>query len=268
MDLRERIGIDFGRRLRLEEALKWAMANQFYNIDIRVDKELKLFTENQIRWIRTNCERENIHVALHTSSAVNVAELSPFLSEAVDRYLHSYVDLAKRLNCKWIVVHAGYHFTSDFEARRSAALEHLKRALEYGEESGISLLLENMNREPIDAEVHYLGHSIEECRYYFEAISSKNFGWAFTVNHAHMVPEGINGFLDAFGLDRCEEVRLADSRGDKEEHLKFGEGSIDFKALFERLETAGYRGCYVLAFGSLEDMRDGRDYLLTRLGIR
>ena len=29
--------------------------------------------------------------------------------------------------------------------------------------------------------VHYLGHTVEECRYYFDAMASAHFGWAFTV---------------------------------------------------------------------------------------
>ena len=90
---------------------------------------------------------------------------------------------------------------------------------------------ENLNFEPDDAEIHYLGHTVEECRYYFDAIASAHFGWAFTVNHAHLVPEGIPGFLEAFGVARLGEVRLADNLGDKEVHLKPGEGNIDFTTL-------------------------------------
>ena len=60
-----------------------------------------------------------------------------------------------------------------------------------------------MNREPDDAEIHYLAHTVEECRYYFDAIPSPRLGWSFTVNHAHLVAEGIDGFIDAFGLGRC-----------------------------------------------------------------
>jgi sugar phosphate isomerase/epimerase len=70
------------------------------------------------------------------------------------------------------------------------------------------------------------------------------------VNHAHLVPEGIDGFLDAFGIGRIGEVRLADNTGEYEIHLVPGEGTIDFKALFDRLEGAGYAKHYSMAFGS------------------
>jgi sugar phosphate isomerase/epimerase len=265
MNLRERIGIDFGGKTRIEDALAWAAANDVRYADVCVDNApnaLETFDDARIREVRALLERHGIRLGLHTLSAVNVAETSPFLRDAVDRYLRAYVDLAQRLEAGWIVVHAGYHFTSDYEARRQAALERLKRAAEYAATAGVRLLLENMNREPADAEVRYLGHDVSECRYYFDAIDSPHLGWAYTVNHAHMLPEGIAGFTGAFDFGRCGEVRLADNRGDKEEHLKPGEGTIDFKATFDAIEGAGYRGHYMLAFGSVEDMQAGREYLV------
>jgi sugar phosphate isomerase/epimerase len=184
------------------------------------------------------------------------------VGEAVDRYLQGNIDLAKQLGCEWVVVHGGYHFSSAVKERMSASLERLKRAVEYAERAGVVLLLENLNFEPDDAEVHYLAHNVEECRYYFDAIASKHFGWAFTVNHAHLVPEGIDGFLDAFGIERIGEVRLADNLGYKEVHLKPGEGTIDFASLFQRLESAGYQKFYTMAFGSLEDKLEPETCLL------
>jgi sugar phosphate isomerase/epimerase len=70
------------------------------------------------------------------------------------------------------------------------------------------------------------------------------------VNHAHLVPEGVAGFLDAFGTERIGEVRLADNTGEYEIHLPPGQGTIDFGPLFRRLEGAGYRHHYMMAFGS------------------
>ena len=75
------------------------------------------------------------------------------------------------------------------------------------------------------------------------------------------MPEGIDGFLDAFGVERIREVRLADNTGEYEIHLNPGEGTIDFARLFARLEGAGYRRHYAMAFGSLDDKLAARDRL-------
>lgn len=96
----------------------------------------------------------------------------------------------------------------------------------------------------------------------FDTIDSPHLRWAFTVNHAALVPGGIDGFLDQMGLARCEAVRLADSHGRYEEHLPPGEGLLDFRRLFRRIEQdPQFRGHYMCAFGSLEVMLAGRAYL-------
>jgi sugar phosphate isomerase/epimerase len=262
MDLHDRIGYDAGGT-RLEDALAWAAANAFQYVDFNADRaanHLQSWSDERVRAVRETCARHDIHLGLHTASAVNVAEFSPFVSDAVDVYLRGNIDFALRLGCEWLVVHGGYHFSSDVSARMAASLERLKRTVEYAEASGARLLLENLNSEPNDAEIHYLAHNIEECRYYFDAIASVHLGWAFTVNHANLVPEGINGFIDAFGISRIGEVRLADNLGDKEVHLNPGEGNIDFASVFTRLESAGYKDHYMMAFGNQADKLEARDF--------
>ncbi|MCI0546578.1 MAG: sugar phosphate isomerase/epimerase [Candidatus Rokubacteria bacterium] len=266
-DLRERIGIDLGGKIRLEDGLEWARAHGVRYVDTCLDRPgevpspLESLTPERAASARAFCERHGIHLGLHTLSAVNVAETSPFLATAADRYLEAYVEAARSLGAAWVVVHGGYHFSSDYETRRTASLERLERAVARAERAGVRLLLENLNREPEHAEVHYLAFNLEECRHYFGRIASPHLGWAFTVNHAHLVPEGVDGFLDAMDLGRCGEIRLADNTGEYEVHLYPGQGTIDFGRVFQRVEAAGYRGHYMLAFGSREDMLRGREDL-------
>ncbi len=262
MNLKDRIGIDLSSKIRLEDGIAWAARNAVSYIDSELDRELLSFnTEERAKPIRDALAKHGIHLGLHTLSAVNIAETSPFVSDAVDQYLRTYIDIAKRLKAEWIVVHGGYHFTGDYKVRIAAGIERLKRVAAYAEKQDVKLLLENLNKEPDDAEVHYLCHNVEECRQFFDAIQSPNVGWSFTVNHAHLVPEGIDGHIDTLDLKRCGEVRLADNRGDKEEHLQIGKGNIDFKKMFQRIEGTGYRGHYMNAFGSLDDMLAGRETL-------
>jgi sugar phosphate isomerase/epimerase len=274
MTLRDRIGIDLGGRRPIEEGIAWAAANGVRYVDCCLEaagpapNAPHLWTPERVAAVRAGAEQGAVQLGLHTLSGVNVAETSPFVGDAVDRYLDAYIDLAARLGAAWIVVHGGFHFSSDYVARRAASIERLTRAVERAERAGVRLLLENLNREPEHAEVRYLAFSIEECRGYFSRISSPALGWAFTVNHAHLLPQGVAGFLDAIGVERCGEVRVADNRGDFEQHLKPGEGTIDFPDMFRRLEDGGYRGHYMLAFGSREDMLEGRDVLAAAAGAR
>ncbi len=272
MTLRERIGVDLGGRRRLEDGLAWAAAHGVHYVDACLEgapdhpNAPATWTAARVASLRATCERHRIHLGLHSASAVNVAETSPLLVDGAEQYLQTYIDFAGRLGAEWIVVHGGYHFTGDYAARRAASLERLQRAAARAERSGARLLLENLNREPEHAEVRYLAHNLEECREYFGRIQSPNLGWAFTVNHAHLVPEGIDGFLDAMDLGRCGEVRVADSHGRYEEHLRPGEGTIDFRRMFARIEGGGYRGHYMMAFGTLDDMATGRETLVRAAG--
>jgi sugar phosphate isomerase/epimerase len=270
MSLRDRIGVDIGRKLPLEEAVDWAARHQVRFIDLQLDtgaNALGTIDDERAATVRSDCERHGIRLGLHTASAVNVAEYAPYVGDAVERYLEAYVGAAVRLGAGWIVVHAGFHFTSDREQRMQAGRERLRRVVDYAERKGALILLENLNKEPVEAEVHYLAHTVEEWRFYFEAIHSPAFRLSFTANHAHLVPEGIAGFVDALDMGRVEEVRLADCfRNGYEVHLPPGEGDVDFAAMFRRIEGAGFRGHYMNAFGSLDDMLEGRDALVRIAG--
>lgn len=268
VSLRERIGVDLGRKIRLEEGIEWAAANNVRYIDIQLDtaaNALTTFDDRRAAGVRAACEKHGVHLGLHTLSAVNVAEYSPYVSGAIDEYLKSYIDIYSRLGAEWIVVHAGYHFSKDKALRMEAGLERLKRVAAYAEKKKARLLLENLNKEPEDAEVHYLAHTLEEWRYYWGLLSSPALRLSFTVNHAHLVPEGIEGFVEALDMNLVGEVRLADClRNGYEVHLKPGEGNLDFGDMFRRIEGKGFKGHYTNAFGSLEDMLAGRDRLLAR----
>ncbi len=267
MSLRDRIGVDLGRRVPLEEGLEWAGKNGVFYVDAQTDiapNAFESFDEARCENIRGLCNQYGLHLGLHTLSAVNVAELSPFLRDAADQYLSGYIDLSKKLGAEWIVVHGGYHFTADRELRTRASLDRLKRASDYAADAGALLVLENLNGEPERAEVHYMPHSLGECLAFFDELTSPNLRWSFTINHAHYEPEGIAGFIDGMDISRCEEVRMADNNGEYEIHMIPGTGTVDFGDMFKRMEQAGFKGHYMNGFGTLDDMLAGRDYIVER----
>lgn len=261
MTLGERIGYDAGDA-RLEDALSAAGRHGFRYLDFCADagdNRVDNWPEERLRAARGLMDRYGVSVTVHTGSSVNIAEFAPRVGDAVDAYLQANIDLARRIGAYGVVVHGGMHFSAAIAERMAAARERLARAVDYAESSGVRLFFENLNREPDAAEVHYLGHNIAECRYFFDAIVSEHFGWAFTVNHANLEPEGIDGFIDEFGVGRIGEVRLADNTGEVEVHLTPGQGNIDFQSMFRRLEGSGYDGFYTMAFGTMEDKLAARE---------
>ncbi|HET7159665.1 MAG TPA: TIM barrel protein, partial [Burkholderiales bacterium] len=248
MKLRDRIGIDLSRDVRIEDGVEWAARNDVRFLDIQLDTQANAITSfdaARVAGVRATRERHGIHIGLHTSSAVNVAEYAPHASDGVEAYLKAYVDIYPQLGAEWIVMHAGFHFTKDRDARMKAGLERLKRIADYAEKKKVRILLENLNKEPAQAEVHYLAHTLEEWRYYWGLLSSTSLRLSFTVNHAHLVPEGVAAFIEALDFDTVGEVRLADCwRNGYEVHLVPGKGDLDFGDMFSRIERKGFKGHY------------------------
>ena len=247
----DRFGFNAPGNRPIEDSIRWGAANGFYTIDFQADhppNAIASFDDARVERVRDLCEAKGVEIGIHPSSAVNTAEHVPIVAGAVDAYLHANLDLAGRLGCGWMVGHGGYHF-GDVDRRRTAALERMQRLVEQAERTDVAIFFENHNREPAHAEVHYLPHTVEETRWFFDAIRSPRFKWAFNVAHGHLVPEGWGGFLEAFGVEHIGQVRLNDNRGDTEVHLVPGEGTIDFPALFAQLKGMGYAGPFSLGFG-------------------
>jgi sugar phosphate isomerase/epimerase len=264
LPLFNRIGMDVGKILAVEDAIRWAAAHDVRFLDVQTDLAPNALGSMPARAgaIRDLCAETGVQLGLHTLSGVNIAEISPFASDAADAYLRAYIDLARATGAGWVIVHAGYHFTGDYKVRRQAGLERLKRAVDHAQRQDVLLLLENTNREPDTAEVHYLCCTLEEIHFYFDALQSPHLGMAFTANHAHLYPEGVAGFVREIDFSRVREVRLADCHGTVEEHLCPGQGTMDFAAMFAGIEARGFAGHYMNQFGTLQDMLDARPYLV------
>ena len=268
LTLKQRIGIDIGRRVSVEDGIEWAAQNDVHIIDVQTDihpNALESFDAKRIKNVRSAKEKYGLKLGLHTLSGVNVAEISAFCRDAVDAYMKAYIDLAPQIGAEWIVVHGGYHFTACRTIRMQASIERLKRISAYAEKKGVMLLLENLNWEPVLAEVNYMPVTPAETMYFFQQVQSPALRWSFTANHAHFLPGvGISNFIDAVDFSLCHEVRLADNNGSYEIHQRPGEGTIDFGAMFKKIEGLGYQGHYTNGFTTIEDMLAGRDYMLAR----
>ena len=251
----------------LEDSIRWATENGFRYIDFEADtppNDIPSFDAARIRTVRNLCDTHDIEIGIHPSSSINNAEHVPIMSNAVDEYLTANLELAVRLGCGWLIGHGGYHF-GDVGRRREAAVERMKRLVDQAERTDVCIFFENHNREPERAEIHYMPHNVEETHWFFDTIQSPHFKWAFNVAHGHLVPEGWEGFLDAFGADNIGQVRLNDNTGEYEIHLIPGEGNINFEAVFARLKDLGYSDWFSLGFGNEADKVRVRDWFATLL---
>jgi sugar phosphate isomerase/epimerase len=266
----ERFGFNSPAVQPIEQTLRWAAEHGFHHVDFNADRAPNRdFDAGRVSAVRELCERHIIGLAIHTSSAVNNAEIAPYVSEAVDEYLRDNLRLARRLGGEGVIVHGGFHFT-DVDRRRAAAVARLQRLVEFAATERVPLWLENHNTEPEHAEMNYIPDNVDELRWFLEApgLSASTgadnpwFRWSFNAGHANLVADKIPGFLDTFGVARIAQVRIADNYGRYEIHLVPGQGTIDFPDLFRRLDSLAYTGPFSLDFGTLDDKLRIRDQWL------
>ena len=248
----------------LEQAIQFAVDHGFSRVHFNADNNANYpgtFTPERVALIRSLTADHGFDLGIHVSSAVNMAEITPVMAAAADEYVRQNLDLAQSLGCSHIVVHGGFHFSSDVEARFAASIERLKLGVRLAEERGIELHFENHNFEPEHAEIHYIPHTVAEARRFFGAVSSPKLRWAANVGHAMLVPDRFEGFLEAFGADLIGHVRLHDTNGIWEEHFRPGEngGIVDFRQVFTLLHRQGYRGPFTLDFGTPVVKAEWRD---------
>ena len=260
MKLIDRIGVDVGRRLKLEDAIDWAAKGGLRHIDIQLDtgkNAMPLFDAKRCAGVRKLLDKHGLKLGLHTNSAVNVAEYSPVVSDAVTDYLKRYVDIVPKLGASWTEMHAGYHFTRDKQARMDAGKERLKRVVPTPRKRGRVLL--ETSTGAADAEIHYLAHTVEEWQYYWDI----KFRISNFVSPSPRAPrsEGIEGFVKAITSSGGGSAACRHWRNGYESLNPARATSIS--AHVQAVEGRGPRA-YTNAFGSLDDMVAGRDYLVAR----
>jgi sugar phosphate isomerase/epimerase len=153
-----RFGYNMAKTVALEDGIVWAAENGFRYIDFQADmspNDLASFDDARVKRVRDLCEKHEVQIGVHPSSAINNAEYVPIVSEAVDEYINANFDLALRLGCGWMVGHGGYHF-GDLALRQEVVIERMKRLVERAEKTDVMIYFENHNLEPEYAEIHYL----------------------------------------------------------------------------------------------------------------
>lgn len=268
LSLRERIGIALRIDHDIPDKLEWAGEHAVHFVDFHLDDrgpDPSAYPADEVSDIQRLTEKYDITFGLHSLSGVNVAETEPVVDEAVEEYLRDYIDLAAHLGAAYVVHHPGFHFTDDRSERMATSIDRLGRVGKYANSLGITMTSCNMNPEPDRSEIDYLGSTLAECQQYAQALPTEYLEWSFNAPHAHLTEAGIGGFIDGLDGSRLGLVRVNDNRGIEEEHLSIGEGTIDFRAMINGLEEAGFEGHFIISYGSNEDMLVEREKLLEQV---
>lgn len=110
-----------------------------------------------------------------------------------------------------------------------------RRVTDYAEQRGVPLAFE--------PEPGMLVETLEQYGRLAEQVGSPRFGLTIDVGHVQCVEDGpISDYLRRWAKP-LRNVHIEDMRRGVHEHLRFGEGEIDFPPVMATLREIGYTGC-------------------------
>src|SRR4051812_2994469 len=102
MDQRSRFVFSGPSSWPLEQAIERAAGYGFTRVDFTADGPPNYpatFPPERIDRIRSLASQHGIAIGIHTSSAVNMAEITPVMAAAADEYVRQNLELARALGC-------------------------------------------------------------------------------------------------------------------------------------------------------------------------
>lgn len=204
----------------------------------RVDRLLELKASYGLRY--------SVHAPF---ADVNIAASDATIREAVLRRLETSIRWASALEAEALVFHPGAttaleHFYPDSSWRLN--LEAVRRLLKFAEDYGVPAMIENVP-EPFP----FLMKSVEDFDRFYEEVGL-DIKMVLDVAHAHLRGETLD-FIRRF-RDHIGHIHVSDNKGQMDEHLQVGLGSIDWEAVMAAIKASPFRGWVVVeSFKGVEE---------------
>ncbi len=245
------------------------MAGQLWVSHLEMDlfareQRLDLLTPNRIRKIKELAREAGISMSLHLPYCLNPAALIPEISQAGMDYFKRAFGLAAALGVRWVTAHPGYYQgLASWEWMRREAMSclagFLREILAICEETGIAIALENNAGSPENGQFFSLGSSVDDFRLLFEQLGSPYLRMCLDTGHANTA-EGVLPYLDAFP-DKILNIHIHDNNGIIDDHLPPGQGTIDWRAVCDRLARSSFKGVLSIELLRDDDKRHAVEYL-------
>ena len=202
------------------------------------DGSLKL-DERSIARLRQLSASFNLKFSLHAPfTDLNIASLNPTVQRLSVKAFKATMQKAYKVEAETVVIHPGFKGPQEgFRPGESWQLniKVLRQLQAEAKNLGLTLALENMPKGgwPILSRVEDFE------RFYAEA-DVEDLGLALDVGHALTVGQ-LDQFLQKFSR-RIVHIHLHSNYGDKDEHLGFGGGNLDWPGVITKLKEIGFSG--------------------------
>ena len=184
---------------------------------------------------------------------VNIAAVQEKSRNNSIEQIKESIDLANEINAEAVVVHPGlapflankYFLDKVYEF----ANESIKELGDYGKDLGVLTTIENM--PTFDGMIYQNLNDLHDLLVSLDMSMTLDIGHA---NHAGYAP-------DEMIFDSIKHIHAHDNFGDDDAHLTVGEGSIDLKDIFSRLEEKNYDGIYIIEVNDNDSIKKSYEYL-------
>jgi sugar phosphate isomerase/epimerase len=184
-------------------------------------------------------ETHGLEYSVHAPyTDVNIAAEDSPVREAILGRLEASIRYASDLGSETLVFHPGNSTALEWSLPPETAwqinLESTRRLVDYAADLGVRAMIENVP-EPFP----FLMKSVEDFDRFYEEIGLEAF-MVLDVAHAHITGEELE-FIRRFG-DRIGHVHVSDNHGDRDTHLRIGEGSVAWEEVMVALRESPFDG--------------------------
>jgi sugar phosphate isomerase/epimerase len=204
-------------------------------------------------FLREYTGSHDIGLSVHAPlSDINIASFSDRVRRASLADILETVRISGELGARCVTVHPGLvspTSSMDLDRVRALVREAAAELARASEEHGVPVAFENMPR------MKWL--IFREPGELLDLVEGTCLWICFDAGHAHT-----SGNLDAWLelAERFVNVHLHDNRGERDEHLVLGEGTLPFEKLLKALKGR-YKGTYVIESSDLPQGVRSRDVL-------
>lgn len=197
-----------------------------------------------------------VFVATADFGKVTFARKNDAAWDAVLADMRDSVDVAKRVNAKWMTVVPGrYDLGLEWDYQTANAIELLKRCSETLEPHGLVMVLEPLNwftNHP-GVFLHKVPQAYQICR----AVGSPSCKFLFDIYHQQITEGNLIPNFD-IAWDEVAYVQTGDNPGRNEP----GTGEINYRNIFQHLHAKGYAGVVGLEHGNSRPGRAGEQAVI------
>ena len=251
----------------LQSSIEKVAENRFDCWEIVCEGSHQLRPKN-IKYLMGLKENYEVDIVVHAPfSDLNPASMNDNVRRLTVSSIIEAIEGAFELDANVVTIHPGYIpplWSSYVEDILDNNFSSINDIVEVAEDYEVMIGLENMPNY-----MGVLGITPESLRDIVKDIDSKYLGITFDIGHANTAcgaPAEYVKELNSIGQG-IVHVHCHDNNGNDDEHLKVGDGNIDFLSVLDELKSIGYNGILSFESKNIRDAVKSREIIKELLSI-